>query len=146
MPLSDLIHDYANGDQTSWPEEVTWIKANHPRRLARITREIQAGNFPPIRLDFEEQRVVDGHHRITAALDLQLTEIPVDDAWGTDQDWWLHASDSGADDPEQLVDPDKQAWHDLHAPHTTPLAECGRPASRTHLPHERPIHDVLENL
>lgn len=100
MPLADLLRDFANGDETTWPEEINWIKTNHPRRLARITREIQAGHFPPIRLDYQEKRVVDGHHRITAAIDLGLTHIPVADAWGTDQDWWLFASDSGADDPE----------------------------------------------
>lgn len=44
------------------------------------------------------------------------------------------------------VDPDEQAWHDLHGPHTTPLAECGRPIGRPHLPHDRPVENVLENL
>ncbi|MFJ6348623.1 hypothetical protein ACIQKB_04000 [Streptomyces sp. NPDC092046] len=100
MTLDSLMRDYTNGDQTSWPEEFAWIKANHPRRLARITREVQAGHFPPVRLDFEEKRVIDGHHRITAAADLGLAHVPVADAWGTDQEWWLFASDSGADDPE----------------------------------------------
>ncbi|MFF9197314.1 hypothetical protein ACF09L_19110 [Streptomyces sp. NPDC014779] len=41
---------------------------------------------------------------------------------------------------------DEQAWLDLHAPHTHPLADHGRPASRPHIPHDRPVHDVLETL
>jgi len=118
MPTADLVRDFTNGDQTSWPEEIAWIREHHPRRLARITREIEGGNFPPIRLCFDEKRVVDGHHRIVAALDLELPSVPVADAWDSSApDWGLYASDSGADDPEPdpAVDPDVQAFLNLHA-------------------------------
>lgn len=100
LALATLMRDFTNGDDTSWPDEIAWIKANHPRRLARITHEIQNGFLPPIRLCFNEHRVIDGHHRITAALDLGLDTISVADAWDPDSDWWRYADDSGADDPE----------------------------------------------
>ncbi|MFJ6348624.1 hypothetical protein ACIQKB_04005 [Streptomyces sp. NPDC092046] len=44
------------------------------------------------------------------------------------------------------LDDDEQAFLDLHATPTTPLAECARPASRPDLPRARPVHDVLETL
>lgn len=47
------------------------------------------------------------------------------------------------------LDADEQAWLDLYGdpPDTPdPLADHGRPAGRPHLPHDRPITDVLENL
>lgn len=100
MPLADLLTNFTNGDQTGWEAEQEWIKKNHPRRLARIRREIQTGKFPAVRLCYDEKRVIDGHHRIIAALDLGLTDIPVGDAWGPESDWDLHAPDNGSDDPE----------------------------------------------
>jgi hypothetical protein len=102
MPLSALMRDFVNGDGTSWAEERAWLVENHPRRLARIGREITSGFFPPVRLDFTDWSVVDGHHRIIAAERLGLAEVPVADAWDG-SDWALYASDQGGDDPEEAV-------------------------------------------
>lgn len=44
------------------------------------------------------------------------------------------------------LDEDEQAWLDLHPDRVDPLADHGRPCSRPHLPHGKPIEDVLENL
>lgn len=99
MSLAKLFREYANGDETSWDEERTWLEANHPRRLARITAEIQDGFFPPVRLCFEEKRVIDGHHRIVAAAKLGRTRIPVADAWD-DSNWEWYTNNNGGDDPK----------------------------------------------
>lgn len=40
----------------------------------------------------------------------------------------------------------EQAARDLHAPPVYPLAEHGRPCSRGHIPHHRPVHDVIRSL
>lgn len=102
IPLATLFSEYANGDDTGWDEERAWLLANHPRRLARIRGEIERGVFPPVRLDFDARSVVDGHHRIIAAEQLGLQEIPVADAWDG-SDWSLFASDQGGDDPEEIA-------------------------------------------
>lgn len=99
MSLSRLFAEFTNGDETSWAEEMTWLGSTHPRRLARIRREIKDGFFPPVRLCYRERRVVDGHHRLIAAHLLGLAEVPVADAWDG-SGWEQFASDSGADDPE----------------------------------------------
>lgn len=98
MPLTQLLTDYTNGDDTGWDAERAWLTSQHPRRLARIRAEIQAGQFPPIRLDLVEQRVVDGHHRIVAAEQLGRTTVPYANAWDGSE-WWLESSDQGGDDP-----------------------------------------------
>ncbi len=98
MSLSNLMREFTNGDATSWPEERDWLTANHPRRLARIRAEIEAGDFPPIRLDYSDKSVIDGHHRIIAAEQLGHQRVPVADAWDG-SDWHLYASDQGGDDP-----------------------------------------------
>jgi hypothetical protein len=48
------------------------------------------------------------------------------------------------DDP--AVDPDMQAFLDLHAPLAFPLADHGRPCGGRAVPHLRPITDVLPTL
>jgi len=48
------------------------------------------------------------------------------------------------DDP--AVDPDIQAFLDLHAPLAFPLADHGRPCGGRPVPHLRPITDVLTTL
>ncbi|MFF7899970.1 ParB N-terminal domain-containing protein [Streptomyces sp. NPDC007920] len=97
MALADLLQGFTNGDGTGWDEERAWLEKNHPRRLARIRSEIKAGLFPPVRLDFNDHSVVDGHHRIVAALQLGRHTVPVADAWDG-SDWALHASKRGGDD------------------------------------------------
>lgn len=98
MSLAKLMREFTNGDDTSWDQERAWLLANHPNRLARIRDEIQAGNFPPIRLDYSCMSVIDGHHRIIAAEQLGRDRVPVAYAWDG-SDWYLHASDQGSDDP-----------------------------------------------
>ncbi|GAA3591220.1 ParB N-terminal domain-containing protein [Streptomyces osmaniensis] len=100
IPLAELFRDYENGDQSSWSDERAWITTQHPRRLARIRDEIQSGFFPPVRLDFAERRVVDGHHRLIAAEQLGLEDVPVADAWD-DSGWAEFASPQGDDDKEE---------------------------------------------
>ncbi|MFK0222180.1 hypothetical protein ACIQWN_28820 [Streptomyces vinaceus] len=99
MALAKLLTEFTNGDQTSWDEERAWLLRHHPRRMARIEAEIADGNFPPIRLDFAEQCVIDGHHRIIAAERLGRQTVPVANAWDGSE-WWFLASDQGGDDPE----------------------------------------------
>jgi hypothetical protein len=98
MSLAKLLRDFTNGDDTSWQEERDWLTTNHPRRLARIRREIEDGDFPPVRLDYSDRSVIDGHHRIIAAEQLGRACIPVADAWDG-SDWAHYASDQGGDDP-----------------------------------------------
>lgn len=97
MQLTKLLTNFTNGDETGWDVERTWLVTNHPRRLARIKAEIESGDFPPIRLDFAEQRVVDGHHRIIAAEQLGRDTVPVANAWDGSE-WWLLSTDQGGDD------------------------------------------------
>lgn len=97
ITLARLFAEFTNGDDTGWDAERAWLVSQHPRRLARIRAEIENGNFPPIRLDLGEQRVVDGHHRIIAAEQLGRDSVPYANAWDGSQ-WWLQASDQGGDD------------------------------------------------
>ncbi|MFJ7990270.1 hypothetical protein [Streptomyces sp. NPDC096351] len=52
--------------------------------------------------------------------------------------------DSWYDDP--AVDPEIQAFLDLHAPLAFPLADHGRACGGPPVPHLRPIEDVLPTL
>ncbi len=96
MPLSQLTAEYTTGDGSTWEHERARLEEIHPGKLARIRAEILAGHFPPVPLDHDEKRAVDGHHRIVAALQLGVLVVPVVDAWA-DTAWMGHPSVWGAD-------------------------------------------------
>lgn len=88
-----------------WPTELQWLRDNHPRRIARIRRSIERrGILDPIRLCYADptcgptHHVVDGHHRIAIALDLDIKRVPIADAWDG-SDWLLHTPDEQNEDP-----------------------------------------------
>ncbi len=90
MPLARLLADFTTGDEIPWEQERAWLEQRHPEWLARLRESIAAeGIREPVRLCYREHRVIDGHHRIIAAQDLGLTEIPVADAW--EDGWDFHA-------------------------------------------------------
>jgi hypothetical protein len=97
MPLTQLVAEYTTGDGNTWAHETAHLETIHPDKLARIRTEITAGHFPPVPLDHQEKRAVDGHHRVVAALQLGLDHVPVVDAWA-DASWMDHPSVWGADD------------------------------------------------
>lgn len=98
MSPARLMREFTTGDEMSWSSERMNLVAIHPRRLDRIRSEISSGFFPPVRLDYNEKRVIDGHHRVIAAEQLGIQRVPVADAWDG-SDWYLFASDQGGDDP-----------------------------------------------
>jgi ParB-like chromosome segregation protein Spo0J len=98
IALAMIFREFTNGDETTWAEERAWLLANHPRRLARIRSEIQSGHLPPIRVDFNERRVIDGHHRLIAAEQLDLELVPIADAYDGSA-WTNYANTPGDDDP-----------------------------------------------
>lgn len=109
--LNLLFREFTNGDETSWDDEREWLLANHADRLARIRKEIQAGHFPPIRVDFTERRVIDGHHRIIAAEQLGLELVPIADAYdGSDWADHAYADTSGGDDPMSTTTEEPRSW------------------------------------
>lgn len=105
MALAKLTRLYATASGHTWAEERTWLETRHPRRMARLRREIAAqGIEDPIRLCRgnpacgPEWHVVDGHHRVVIAEDLGITRVPVGGAW-TDTEWMYYADDNPGDDP-----------------------------------------------
>lgn len=106
MPLVDLFRDFTNGDATGWDEERRWLRAMHPNRIINLVKSLRTYGFDPdkpIRLCFNERRVIDGHHRIVAAEHAGLTHVLVADAWDG-SDWSERTPDAaiphGADDPQ----------------------------------------------
>ena len=84
MRLTDLMRDYTPGDGHSWDDEMQWIRTNHDAYFTRLETNIGIlGIREPILLG-DDGRVWDGHHRITAAHQLGLTEVPVEHAKGDD--------------------------------------------------------------
>lgn len=93
MAIADLMRDFTTGDgDTDWAAERATIDEVHPGRIAALTESIKReGIRNPIRLDQDATSVIDGHHRIFAALDAGLTEVPVADAWDG-SDWGDHTA------------------------------------------------------
>ena len=94
MSLAKLMRLFQNADETSWVDERAWLDENHGRYMAELRESIQReGVIEPVRLCYDERRVIDGHHRVVAAIDVGLSRIPVANAWEVDDDWFLRAPD-----------------------------------------------------
>lgn len=77
MDLDYLMRHYTPGDGHSWSDEIDWLTDNHLLRLYCLSRNIKKhGIREPILLG-DDGRVWDGHHRIAAAYQLGLQEVPV---------------------------------------------------------------------
>lgn len=93
MSLDRLVREFINGDETSWNAENDWLERNHPAYMAELRDSIRReGVIEPIRLCYDERRVIDGHHRVVAALTVGLQRVPVANAW-TDDGWQFRAPD-----------------------------------------------------
>lgn len=105
MLLADLMSGFGPASEWSWAEERAWLEENHPRRMARLRRLIEAeGIEVPVRLcggcsACTSPHVVDGHHRVVVALLLGLESVPVADAWEQGADWMYYMDDNPGDDP-----------------------------------------------
>ena len=112
MSLVKLLREFTPVEQIqtpdhTWAAETEWLRANHPRRLARLRRSIErSGIGDPIQLCHGHpdcgihRHVVDGHHRVVIARELGIKRVPVGDAWAPDADWFMYSSDQLDDDPE----------------------------------------------
>lgn len=97
LSAREFAHTYTTGDGNDWAYERTWITGNHPRRLARIRREIRCGTFPPVVVDDDDSSVMDGHHRVVAAL-MENLPVPYID-YREDSEWESYTDTGGSDDP-----------------------------------------------
>lgn len=81
MALSSLLSDYQDGNLRGWPREVALVWRHNPVAMTALCDDIAAnGMRKPVHLG-EDGRIWDGHHRIAAALALDLDTIPVTDDW-----------------------------------------------------------------
>jgi hypothetical protein len=81
MPLAALLTDYQDGNQRGWAHEVALVWRHNPAAMTALCDDIAAnGMRRPIHLG-EDGRIWDGHHRIAAALALDLGTVPVTDDW-----------------------------------------------------------------
>lgn len=77
-----ILREVADGDEHSWPVELRWLWENHAEKLtARIADILRHGIDEPIEVWMNPvtgwKRMADGHHRVAAALALNLERIPV---------------------------------------------------------------------
>lgn len=76
-PLAGFMETVSPGDPHSWETEMAWIKEHHPQRLTDLTFDIAANGIQTPILIGTDFRCWDGHHRVTAAFDLGLENIPI---------------------------------------------------------------------
>ena len=80
LPLANVLAEWAPGsydDRWTWDDEREWLWHCHREQMASLVADISAnGVREPILLG-DDGRVWDGHHRICAAIELNLTELPV---------------------------------------------------------------------
>lgn len=72
--ILNTVHD---GEQWGWPTEFQWLWTNQPEQMAALIVDIaKNGILEPVVIG-PDCRMWDGHHRIAAAVALQLYDVPV---------------------------------------------------------------------
>lgn len=81
VAVADLLDRFEPGDGGSWDEEFSLLESVHARRLMDVLRSVSShGLVNPVRLSppgEHPERVVDGHHRLWAAVMLGVDSVPV---------------------------------------------------------------------
>lgn len=76
MKTTELLANYADGNEMGWPAEFEWLWTNHLGYMSILVKDIAVNGIKyPVHLG-QDGRVWDGHHRIAAAVALGLEEIP----------------------------------------------------------------------
>lgn len=77
MTLAQLFADYRDGDERGWDTEFEYLEEIHAQKLYELAESVHAeGMREPILLG-DDGRVWDGHHRLWAARNIGLKEVPV---------------------------------------------------------------------
>ena len=76
MQLVDLMRDYRDGEEHGWFTEFEWLRANDAEHLNALRADIAANGIRVPILLGNDGRIWDGHHRICAAYDLGLSDVP----------------------------------------------------------------------
>jgi len=75
--LEHLMAAYKPGDEWSWESEFDFLEEVHGQYMDELALSIQEhGVLTPIHLGYDG-RVWDGHHRLYAAYQLGIPEVPV---------------------------------------------------------------------
>lgn len=80
MMLSALLTAWAPGsydDRWTWDDEREWLWHCHREQMADLIADISANGIKEPVLLGDDGRVWDGHHRICAAMELGLDEVPI---------------------------------------------------------------------
>jgi len=78
--LSDLLAGWAPGsydDRWTWNDEREWLWHCHREQMVDLIADISANGVKEPVLLGDDLRVWDGHHRICAAIELGLDEVPI---------------------------------------------------------------------
>jgi hypothetical protein len=77
LNLRGILQVFRDGDELGWTKSLTWLWENHTDHLVKLILDISKnGMREPIVLGWDE-RIWDGHHRIAAALALNLEYVPM---------------------------------------------------------------------
>lgn len=78
MTPAAIMAEFRDGDERGWDVEFAWLREHHREQLDAITETARVdGIRKPVELGVDG-RLWDGHHRLCVAVDLELSDLPVD--------------------------------------------------------------------
>lgn len=88
------VRAFAPSEEATWDAVDRWVRTDHHERLVALVASVRThGIRTPIEIDPTARRVLRGHHRVIAAGDANIDQLPV--LWGwRDERWeWDHRDD-----------------------------------------------------
>lgn len=106
VSIAEILSDFKPEDHgETWEQVRTRIETDKPGYLAKLTQSIRDNWIQtPIELDLETETVQRGHHRLIAAQDAGLTEVPV--AFGRQEEAWEWDPATGEHTPYEYAPDD----------------------------------------